>query len=527
MTNEELAFQVIQEAVTFGVREFCLCPGARNSPFLTLLESNSQLKIYYWFEERSAAFFALGRSKITNLPVAVIVTSGTATGELLPAVMEAHYTHVPLVLITADRPLRFRGSGAPQAAEQVGLFGVYVQECQDVTPETQCDLTCCSHQQPVHINVCLEEPKPQITLLKPILCEDQIPRMNYETAFNPHCPELDRFLDNVNYPFVVVSAVRREAMEAIAQFLVRLGAPAFLEGVSGLREDARLQHLRIASTDKLWEKSKQSGYLIDGMLRIGGIPTFRLWRDLEEKQGVVEVCSISELPFSGLSRGEVIHVPLGDFFKRCSVSKTFDGKVSKGWIQADRDEQKRLKQLYEAEPRAEPSLIRELSQKIPKKAFVFLGNSLPIREWDQAATSEQRLYSVSANRGLNGIDGQISTFLGMCVTGQSNWAILGDLTTLYDMAAPWILPQLKGIKVNLVVMNNGGGKIFSRMFEAKTFQHNHDLGFEPLAKMWGLEYQRVEDVGLLEAGIAGSGNNRLIEIVPCNEATERFWMAQA
>jgi len=102
----------------------CVCSGSRNAPLLAVL-SKSDLKLWTFVDERSAAFFALGRMKLTGAPVAVVTTSGTAAAELLPALVEAHYSGLPLFVITADRPARFRGTGAPQAIEQLDLFGVY------------------------------------------------------------------------------------------------------------------------------------------------------------------------------------------------------------------------------------------------------------------------------------------------------------------------------------------------------------------------------------------------------------------
>ena len=126
---------------------------------------------------------------------------------------------------------------------------------------------------------------------------------------------------------------------------------------------------------------------------------------------------------------------------------------------------------------------------------------------------------MSANRGLNGIDGQISTFLGLCQPNRQNWAILGDLTTLYDMAGFWILPQLEQMNATIVVVNNGGGKLFARMYPYQEMLNAHTLNFEPLAKMWGLHYSRWEHVQTLPKTPAC----RLIELVPDTAATARFW----
>ena len=129
-------------------------------------------------------------------------------------------------------------------------------------------------------------------------------------------------------------------------------------------------------------------------------------------------------------------------------------KYPKEWLEADRACQRALRSLIEDEPLAEPSLFAHLSESIPEKSLLYLGNSLPIREWDLAATYNYRELDVFATRGLNGIDGQVSTFLGMAGPKRDNWGIFGDLTMFYDLAGPWILNQLKDVHINLVVIKS-------------------------------------------------------------------------
>ncbi len=138
--NDGLARYVIEKALKNGVTTFIVCPGTRNCPIVNALKEYPAIEKYYWFEERSGAFFALGRARRDMAPVAIVTTSGTAVGELLPAAMEAYYTHVPLLLITADRPRRFRGSGAPQSAEQIDIFGIYAPFNQDLADGEDCPL---------------------------------------------------------------------------------------------------------------------------------------------------------------------------------------------------------------------------------------------------------------------------------------------------------------------------------------------------------------------------------------------------
>ncbi len=515
--NDKLAHNVIREALKCGITEFCVCPGAHNSPFVLALDNHPLIKTYFWFEERSAAFFALGRSKTTDIPIAVITTSGTAAAELLPATMEAYYTGTPLLLITADRPRRYRGTGAPQSAEQVGLFGCYAPYAQDLAQDDLCDLSPWSRAQPAHLNVCFEEPRTGgIPFTIDASCND--PPLELDLTM-VNADQLESFLQQVTHPFVVVSTLRKEAREPVCDFLQALNAPVLLEGPSGLREDPRLAHLRIQNPEKIFQSATQAGYPIDGVLRIGGVPTNRLWRDLEKLQGKIDVCSLNEYPFSGLSWGNIVHGKLSAFFHSYRPPRSFSGKACQQWLEADRRFHQKLLALFAKEPHAEASLVHALSKQIPHGAIIYLGNSLPIREWDLAASWEAHHSTVYASRGLNGIDGQLSTFLGYCTPNNDNWAFVGDLTALYDMAGPWILSQLDGVKVNIVVINNSGGQIFSRMFSSPAFLNTHELNFAPLAEMWNLSYEKWTSIPKEIA----STRSRLIEIIPDADATARFW----
>ncbi|HEV2719794.1 MAG TPA: thiamine pyrophosphate-binding protein, partial [Thermoanaerobaculia bacterium] len=125
MTNIERARRTIAEARARGATDFCVCGGSRNAPLLAVLSVTPDVRLWSFVDERSAAFFALGRAKVLGIPAAVVTTSGTAVAELMPAVVEAYYSGTPLIVITADRPARYRGSGAPQCIEQEGIFGAY------------------------------------------------------------------------------------------------------------------------------------------------------------------------------------------------------------------------------------------------------------------------------------------------------------------------------------------------------------------------------------------------------------------
>jgi 2-succinyl-5-enolpyruvyl-6-hydroxy-3-cyclohexene-1-carboxylate synthase len=550
--HHDLASHVLESLLAIGVQEFCVCPGARNTPFVYPLAHSQKLKVYYWFEERSAAFFALGRSKVLNQPVAIITTSGTAAAELLPAAMEAHYTNVPLVLVTADRPRRFRGSGAPQAAEQVNLFGCYAHFSQDLEGGDSCSIQEWSLQGPAHLNVCLEEPVDsecqQLRIDETCLQQQNSvrrffihskqrekkssnilhPVFTYTSSTLDSKPDLDEdvtaletFFQTVRRPLVVVGSLAPSIAEKVVDFLVRLNAPVYAEAISGIREHSRIAHLRIHHLERSWEYARNRGYAIDGILRLGGVPTIRLWRDLEDQQRQVAVCSISDHPFSGLSRGGLLPLPLSSFLEREMPIPSYNSQLFEAWRLDSIASYQQLLELFLEEPQAEPSLIHRLSYLIPTHSRVYLGNSLPIREWDLAATFQDRSYAIGANRGLNGIDGQLSSFFGFSLPNQSNWGIFGDLTTLYDLAAPWILSQLEETQVQCVVINNGGGKIFSRLFAHPAIQNRHQIGFESVARLWKIDYQTYKGL----PSLLPAEKSQLIEIVPDETATQRLWQA--
>jgi 2-succinyl-5-enolpyruvyl-6-hydroxy-3-cyclohexene-1-carboxylate synthase len=319
------------------------------------------------------------------------------------------------------------------------------------------------------------------------------------------------------YPFVVVGALNQIEREAIQTFLIQLKAPVYFEAQSGLREESSLKHLRIESIEDIWTRSRQQGYPIDGVLRIGSVPTARFWRDLEETNQI-RVYSISENPFTGISEGELIYTSLLTYFQNYLVLNTKNYPFQ-SWKKADQHNQSQLLSLFAEEPSAEPSLIHFLSKKISAKAKIYIGNSLPIREWDQASDWVNKYFQLAASRGANGIDGQLSTFLGFASQEQENWAILGDLTTLYDLVAPWIMNQIQTVKVNVVVINNGGGQIFASKFAHPAFLNEHQLNFKPFADFWGWHYECWHEI---PSAISNCSTNRLIELIPNNDANQRF-----
>jgi 2-succinyl-5-enolpyruvyl-6-hydroxy-3-cyclohexene-1-carboxylate synthase len=515
MKNMQLAAKVLQGLVSSGVREFCLCAGARNSPFVEILEGNKELTVFSFFEERSASFFALGRMAKTQRPVAVITTSGTAVAEVLPAAVEATYSSLPLVIITADRPKAYRGSGSPQTIEQVGIFSYYIEASLDLDEENNhFSVNGLTWKKPFHINICFIEP----------LIDGPVPILDLKDGGWVKFPELaeptagqdmTHFLKTHN-PVVVLGTLPPKAQAPIAKFLKKIQCPIYAEGISGLRGHPELRTLEIQSGENYINHLLDSN-ICDSIFRIGGVPTLRVWRDLEDKRKDLPVLSVGYNHYSGLSR-DVRH-----FTHLASLSLIESPEHFKDLGPVLKEDLRRTHQkleLFKQFPRSEPALIWSLSKKLAGQS-VYLGNSLPIREWDMAADFEAYPARVVGNRGANGIDGQVSTFLGWAEATTENWCVIGDLTAMYDLSALWISPQLEDRKLRLVVVNNKGGQIFRRMFNKDIFVNKHDIEFSHWAKMFHWQYQAWETV----PEMMDLSQHQMIELLPDPEQTAQYWNA--
>ncbi len=528
--NKLLALTFFHYLLQKKVTHWCVCASSRNAPLVRVLMAHTHLcSIYYFYEERSAAFFALGQIKNRQCPVAITTTSGTAAGELLPATMEAYYSGLPLILVTADRPQKYRGSGAPQSAEQVDLYQTYVSYCFDLDHAEKIPWTIPwdNKRQPVHFNLCFDEPLLEessytthpLHPLPHLLSHDKSKELQPEIQFK----KIFNFLKTASNPIILIGMLEEKDQEAVITFLLQLNLPTYCEAISGIREDPRLHRIRIYFADQLLQRAQTQAYPINGIVRIGGIPTHRIWRDLENQKHL-PVLSLNGLAFSGLSRPSLVIsgnlIKILPFVQKYKKNFTLT-HAPQPFLQFEKLLWNQFQSLLTETPTSEPAWISFCSEKIPTKSRIYLGNSLPIREWDLCASLKFKKFKPWASRGLNGIDGQISTFLGFSTPPQENWAILGDLTTLYDLAGPWILSQMQSTRITLVIINNKGGKIFERLFQQKEFQNHHSLQFKFLAQFWNMDYEQWIHPDSIP--VQNNRNHRMIEIIPDDFSTQKFW----
>lgn len=500
------------DAAKAGVGEFVVCGGARNAVLLEMLsrmEDSGKVKVWSHFEERSAGFFALGRTMVTGKPCAVVVTSGTAVAELLPAVVEAFYQARPLVLITADRPPGFADSGAPQAIAQAGIFSGYVTE----------DLGSWEGKKPLHLNVALEE---NFTIGEADFGGFEIGGFCVDYG-RPNVGGLARWLrERAMHGLVVMVGDLEEAeREEVFHFCCDLAAPVVVEGTSGLRE--ALRSLAVMGEDAALKNRPPSK-----VLRLGGVPSGRFWRDLENLPDV-SVWSVCRNGLRGLgraaevTRGELDRIlpALGDMEKIGDVAELLEGAKARA---------QRIEEVLAAFPDSEQGWMRTLSVYASVAGGVYLGNSLPIREWNSYAQWERPVPLVRANRGANGIDGQISSWLGASAEEEGAWGIFGDLTALYDLAGLKMLGQVETRGRVMAVINNGGGRIFDRVPRLATMSGKakswmaaeSPVDFAALAKVWDMDHLRVTRADEFD-GAGGDGKAVLLEIVPDAGQTRGFF----
>ncbi len=526
---------IMQWLHNLGVRDIALAPAGRNAGFVgACLGLHPRFQLTWFYEEACAAFWALGRIKRTGRPAAVITTSGSAAGQLLPAVMEAYFSGLLLVCLTADRPKSFRGTGAPQSTFQKDLFKNYTQisfDCdslQDFNHQLKQKLkkrTLKSYV-PIHINCCIKEPmdepieeNPGIDIQETTLftLANWAPSLSWNQS-----RQINAFFSAQEPYFILIGPTSLADRLFIPGILGQLQAPFYAELASGMRnyKDSHISQLAITNLDFfLLQVKKATGLKNCRVIRLGGVPTHRFWRDLEARSETVglPVLNITALPFSGLSQKRK---------NTFSCALPFEPSPRrpiqfKGLLPLKNQTNAAfalfLQEVESIFPYSEQAWVLRLAKLMAPKSLFYLGNSLAIRWADLMIHSLNPTIDVYVSRGVNGIDGQVSTFLGLASADHAeNWAILGDLTVLYDLAGFWpskLTQESRSLR--LVILNNGGGKIFQGMYQSEHFQNTHALQFSHLAAFWGWDIMTLKTLDDLKP----LPKRVMIEIIPDPQET--------
>lgn len=521
---------LVDELVTAGVRHACLSPGSRSTPLALALSRHPGMELHVHLDERSSGFFALGVAKATLRPVAVACTSGTAAAELFPAVVEAWQSRTPLVLLTADRPPRLRGTGANQTIDQVELFGRYVRAYEEPpvpvgTNDVHAWRAAASRALaallpvpgPVHVNCPFDEPlTPSAGEMGPIRTRPER-RPATRPAASPAPDEVDRLVR-------LVSGARGVALfggsstidDGSARFWSEvLGWPMIAEPHSS----ARRSGVSSAAGQALLGSPWLDAHRPDVVVQFGAAPTSRASQALVAAAPALVVVDRFHLEPDTESRATLrLHLDpgemtLGDRPRPAPADWTETWRRADGLARAAMDTY--LDGLVEP---FEPRVARDVTAWAPEGGTLFVGNSTPIRDLDLVMAPRDGL-RVLANRGASGIDGLLSTALGAAAAGRDPVvALLGDLSLLHDVGA-LVWNAKRGIDAVVVVIDNGGGRVFSQLAQRELPEHErlfvtpHGADLGSLCEAAGVGHHVVERSGDLPKALDNATAEEGIRVV--------------
>jgi 2-succinyl-5-enolpyruvyl-6-hydroxy-3-cyclohexene-1-carboxylate synthase len=483
----------VDELARCGMRAACTSPGSRSAPLVLSLARDPRVRCYSHIDERCAGFFALGLAKASDLPVAVACTSGTAAAELLPAAIEAHEARVPLLLLTADRPAELRENGAGQAIDQLKLFGgaakwffeVAVHEAGERELRWMRTLACRAYWTAlegspgaVHLNFPLREPLVSEDELPP----DQTGRRDGAPYVRraPAGPLVDAGAEPPASLRELVAGARRGVLvagrhergsnlgAAASAFAQAAGWPLLADPLSGARRgDAAIAHY-----DALLRDERFAGSLVpDLVLRVGDLPVSKPLRSwlaglVQARQVALDPEGAWQDPASVLSDSLALEPAatlvqltawLSDGASRRALP---DEDWLAQWRSADERASEAIVGALGGGELSEPAVAAELGVLLPAQATLFVASSMPVRDIETFWPVRADPPRVLCNRGANGIDGTVSSAFGAAAENPGPVLLLiGDVALAYDIGGLLAATRL-GLKLTIVLLDNGGGGIF-------------------------------------------------------------------
>ena len=470
---------LVDELVRGGVTDAVVCPGSRSTPLALALAANDWLRVHVLLDERSAGFFALGIAQASGRPCVVLTTSGTAAAELHPAVVEAHQARVPLLVCTADRPPDLHGISAPQTIVQRDLFGgavrwaaepgvvegVPVSAWRSIASRAVAEAVAnVAGPGPVHLNLAFRDPLVEDVAALPPGRPDLRPWHRADRTPGTPSRELASELHGRRG---VIVAGRRCGRTTLPFLADALGWPVLADARSQLRGGPA----SIAAFDELLRApSFVDSQPVECVLRLGEPPASKVlsqWLSSLVGAEQIVVDPYGRWPDPERRADRVVHADPTAFCAELmdAVHPAPDGWLE-GWTSAEAAAQRAIDAVLAAHAEAtEPGVARTLTASLDDDVSLFVSSSMPIRdlEWYGHPSSTHRVH---ANRGANGIDGIVSSALGVAVGSRGPVvALLGDLAFLYDAGGLLGAPG-RGASCTFVVIDNGGGGIFSFLPQA-------------------------------------------------------------
>ncbi|MEC4816091.1 MAG: 2-succinyl-5-enolpyruvyl-6-hydroxy-3-cyclohexene-1-carboxylic-acid synthase [Scytonema sp. PMC 1069.18] len=519
---------IIEELIRNDVNYFVISVGSRSTPLTVAVARHSRAKNLVVFDERSAAFLAVGYARATGNPAVLISTSGTASANYFPAVIEASTDTIPLIVLSADRPPELHQTGANQTIQQFNLYGNYTKwqfnlPCpeQNILPAmvltTINQAIYQARKSPagtVHINCMFREPlTPNNVDIDEIYLaslnqwqQQHKPYTQYTYSISIPNPtsinQLANIINRTSRGIIVVGRLNNQAdIQAVVQLAEKLNWPVFTDIQSRIRLSNSLSNLinyydRLLLIDVLNE-----GQPLDTILQFGNSVTSKTFLQLLNQHQFSHHIVVIENDLRSDPEHTVSLRIDANIAEVCNLLLPYIHITnSLDWVRQLKQKSQLVHQsidefLFSRQEISEPAVARIISRYIPQNHGLFLASSMPIRDMDMYAAPESSIIPVAANRGTSGIEGTIASAIGFAAGLNSPVTLLiGDLSFLYDLNS---LALLKSISqpIIIVVVNNNGGGIFSFLpianfqdvFE-QYFGVPHGIKFQCAAHMFGIDY---------------------------------------
>lgn len=541
-TTATFCATLVDQWLSCGVRHAVISPGSRSTPMALALAKRNELELHVFHDERSAAFAALGIAKASGVPAILLCTSGTAAVEFHAAVVEAHHAEIPILVCTADRPPELQNVGAPQTIDQTNLYGVAVRLFHNAAVAD--DLEQNNWRKlartlfaaslgvvpgPVHLNLQFREPlvaEPNDLPLQSADSDGVIAnKVNQISA-----RQLKKILDYIaGKNGVIIAGTDSYDPQIVLSLGAALGWPVFTDPRSG----ARLPESKvvIAAMDSILRNQQfAESHKPEVILRLGAPLVSKVVNAWLASCQVPQVVLTTTPTLIDPDRITSMHLS-GDVGEICNL--IIDGSpnaVASSWLgvwsDAEDKAQRAINETLSNEQfLSEPVVARAIYGLLPEGSNLFVSSSMPIRDLEWFAAPRTGL-KVLANRGVNGIDGVVSTAIGVALATKATTALLiGDIALLHDTNGLLNLGNRK-IDLRIIVLDNRGGGIFSFLPQAsalstdtfeKVFGTPHDVDIEMLAKSHRIESETVENLDQLTEAIVQRGPYLIRVVTDRNE----------
>jgi 2-succinyl-5-enolpyruvyl-6-hydroxy-3-cyclohexene-1-carboxylate synthase len=561
----------VQRLADLGVRYACISPGSRSTSLTLAFCSNKKIKTFSIVDERSSAFFALGLAKRTQTPVAVITTSGTAVAELYPAIIEAYYRRIPLIICTADRPSALYNKGANQTINQRNIYKNHIRFFADAglpdpnklgyikqLAEDAIRTSVLENKGPVHINLPFEKP------FEPKSYTDKVEVKKLEKFFSSSSfvihPKKQDKIDFVSLAgrfaktergliIASVNTYNKEFPALLSKFSELFGYPVYIDGSSSLRFGNK-KHINVIDNLSAIARAKNFQKYFDPKLIIqfGSTPTANVLLDFfkNSKAEKILVNEFGDRNDPSLTAKTVLKIDPAEFCESVfKASKNFTNRDS-CWL-IDYNVMNNLaaklkdKLINKSSFPFEGRIAAEVISALPENSNLMISNSLPIRDVDFFVSAKAKKIHVYTNRGASGIDGINSTALGIAAASKEpTYLLIGDLAFFHDLNGIYNALKHK-INLKIILINNSGGGIFEslpiaqyRQFFNENFFTPLELDFSKLVKAYGFSFVRIKSWQALKQKLGRSGGSKNLSVLEINTDAkmsrllrEKYWSSVA